>query len=417
MKNFFKSNLLKSSSWILLGSIFSKGAMLLFGVLIARLYGDEIFGEYGLIKSTILTAVLFSSIGLNITINKSVSELNFTREILKIKLLAIQAIFITIIINLIFCAIIFIYSDKIVNVLFSSDHLSFFLKISAFTIFLFSVANVLEGILFGLKKFKIISKINIISGIITLTISSVITFYFNITGAIVSLILIQLYRVFHYHLALKKLSILRTIKINDIRKAYPLLKATFPISLQESIFAFSYLLINIIIVNNFSLGDLGFYTAALQWNSIILFVPVMLKNVFLSYLSSEKSDNFLIELKKMTLLTVIASIIPISIIFIFSDFIENIYGVSFIGLSSVLKISIFLTLFSAISNVLSQSLISLGLNWTLLIFKFVREILIIIFFYILIFLYGGFENIFYAGMLSYLVFIILVLICLKRKLI
>lgn len=417
LKKILASNLLKNSSWVLLGSFFNKGALLVFGVFIARIYGDEVFGEYGLIKNAILTTVIFSSIGLNITINKAVSQLNFTREKGKIQLLAIQGILFTIITNFIFCVVIFIYSDKISVFLFTSNHFSLLLKLSTFTIFFSSISNVQEGILFGIKRFKTISKVNVISGVMTLTISFAITFYFKITGAIFSLVLVQLYRVFHYHTSFKKLSILKTIRINDFKKkAYPLLKATLPISLQESIFALSYFFINIIIINNFSLGDLGFYTAALHWNSIILFIPVVLKNVFLSYLSSEKKESYLKELKKMIFITLIASLIPASIIFILSDFIENIYGATFIGLSGVLRISICLTVFTAISSILSQSLISLGLNWTLFTFKFIREVLMITLFYVLMYLYEGFENVFYAGILSYSFFIVIVLIAIKKKL-
>ena len=65
IKNRFRNSaLLKDSSWSLIGNIVGKGFSLIAGIVVARCLGKEVYGEYGIIKSTLLMIALFSSFGL-----------------------------------------------------------------------------------------------------------------------------------------------------------------------------------------------------------------------------------------------------------------------------------------------------------------------------------------------------------------
>lgn len=388
------------------GSIINKGALLIYGIFLARMFGDEFFGTYGLIKNAILTTIIFSSIGLNIAINKITAKLNFEIDNKRISMQISQAFFLVISINVIVVLLIYFNSGIVSQLIFTSDDLSSLLKISTIVILTNSISNFQEGVLYGLKEFKRISIANIVTGILTLTISVAVTFYTGMVGAILSLGLVQIIKISIYHKSISPLIKIEYLKKAYLKKIIELLNITIPISLQEIAFAASYFLINILIVKNFSVGDLAFYTAALHWNSIILFVPVVLKNVFLSHLSSKSKDSFNQELYQMLKLTFITSLIPALFFYLLTDVIEDTYGNSFLGLSEILRISILLTVFTSISNLLSQALISLSLNWTLFLLKFFREALIISLFYWLSLKGSGFENIFYVSMLAYLLFIL-----------
>ena len=388
------------------GSIINKGALLIYGIFLARMFGDEFFGTYGLIKNAILTTIIFSSIGLNIAINKITAKLNFEIDNKRISMQISQAFFLVISINVIVVLLIYFNSGIVSQLIFTSDDLSSLLKISTIVILTNSISNFQEGVLYGLKEFKRISIANIVTGILTLTISVAVTFYTGMVGAILSLGLVQIIKISIYHKSISPLIKIEYLKKAYLKKIIELLNITIPISLQEIAFAASYFLINILIVKNFSVGDLAFYTAALHWNSIILFVPVVLKNVFLSHLSSKSKDSFNQELYQMLKLTFITSLISALFFYLLTDVIEDTYGNSFLGLSEILRISILLTVFTSISNLLSQALISLSLNWTLFLLKFFREALIISLFYWLSLKGSGFENIFYVSMLAYLLFIL-----------
>lgn len=55
--------MLKDSFWALLGNLIGKGLPFVAGIFVARLLGSESYGEFGLIKSSLISIALFSSLG------------------------------------------------------------------------------------------------------------------------------------------------------------------------------------------------------------------------------------------------------------------------------------------------------------------------------------------------------------------
>lgn len=64
------SKLLTDSLWSLGGNVVGKGLALLADILVARFLGKDIYGEYGIIRNTILTIGVFSTFGLGYTATK-----------------------------------------------------------------------------------------------------------------------------------------------------------------------------------------------------------------------------------------------------------------------------------------------------------------------------------------------------------
>ena len=56
-----RSPLFKDSMWSLIGSTVGRGLSLIAGILVARFLGKEIYGEYGIIKTTLSNIEIFSS--------------------------------------------------------------------------------------------------------------------------------------------------------------------------------------------------------------------------------------------------------------------------------------------------------------------------------------------------------------------
>ena len=68
------SDLAKDSFWALFGNFIGKGLSLIAGIAVARFLGSEVYGEYGIIKSTLIMIAIFSSFGLGITATKFIAE-------------------------------------------------------------------------------------------------------------------------------------------------------------------------------------------------------------------------------------------------------------------------------------------------------------------------------------------------------
>ena len=69
------SRFLNDSFWALSGNVAGKGLALVAGIVVARLLGRDLFGEYGLIKSTLIGISILSTFGLGYTATKFVAEI------------------------------------------------------------------------------------------------------------------------------------------------------------------------------------------------------------------------------------------------------------------------------------------------------------------------------------------------------
>jgi O-antigen/teichoic acid export membrane protein len=74
-KDEISGRIVRSSFWALSGSVISKGFLLLSSILIARILGKSLYGEFGIIQSTINMFAVIAGFGLGVTSTKYVAEL------------------------------------------------------------------------------------------------------------------------------------------------------------------------------------------------------------------------------------------------------------------------------------------------------------------------------------------------------
>ena len=71
---------LSGSLWSLLGAIVSKGLIFVAWVLVARILGSDGYGQFGIIRSTVLMFTTFAGFNLGITASKYVAELKLNNK-------------------------------------------------------------------------------------------------------------------------------------------------------------------------------------------------------------------------------------------------------------------------------------------------------------------------------------------------
>ncbi|WP_165750500.1 oligosaccharide flippase family protein [Cellulophaga sp. Z1A5H] len=383
-----RNELLNDSFWAVFGNIFGKGLSLLSVILIARILGKDLYGEYGVIINTVISLTILGSFGLSYTSTKFVAELNRKDPTLLYAIINnIQKITIYFTLSLsIGC---FFLSEIIAVDLLKEPKLSFLLKISTLYIVFNGLSRTQIGILAGLKQFKNLAKINGIIGVSSIILSVFLSYYFSIIGAIIAIILIQALNCFlNYRLIKKNIiknKIKRTINTKEI------LKFSFPVALQEAVYAILTWCFSLILVRYSNIGEVGLYSAAAYWSALILFIPGILRNVILSHMSTnlddEKKHNNI--LKTVLLINFTITFIISIIIYFSSDYIIKIYGENFVQLKNVLNISVFTTIFVSISNVYAQAYMSKNKNWTMLIFRLIRDSSILLISYYLININNG----------------------------
>lgn len=372
-----RSELLNDSFWAVFGNIFGKGLSLLSVMLIARILGKDLYGEYGVISNTVISLTILGSFGLSYTSTKFVAELSAKKKnLLYVVITNLQKM--TIYFTLILSVGCFFLSELIANDILKEPKLSLLLKLSSSYIVFNGISRTQIGVLAGLKQFKNLAKINGIIGLSSIVFSVILSNYFSIIGSVIALILIQVLNcVLNFRLIN---SLVEKNKSSHTVSTKEILKFSFPVALQEAFYAILTWCFSLVLVRHSDIGEVGLYSAAAYWSALILFIPGILRNVILSHMStnlddSKKHNNIL---KTVLLINFIITFVVSIIIYFLSDYIILIYGDNFVQLKNVLNVSVFTTIFISISNVYAQAYMSKNKNWTMLVFRIVRDLSILL---------------------------------------
>lgn len=382
-----KSKIFRDSSWAVLGNGFGNGLLLLAGIIIARLLGRDLYGEYGLAKTTILCISGFATFGLGISSTKYVAKAmcedpKHLRSIINSSLI-ITCLFSSLI------AICLYWFAPILSAYLLDSQLEGTLKMLGIIIIVKALNTTQAGILAGVKMFDTLAKNNIVASSLMVVSCVPFTYYWGLYGALSSLFLSQLLT-----------SIFNQYYINNLIKQYPqcgsnwpyikeLTSFSFPIALQDSSFTICNWLGILILTKYSSVGEVALYSAAAQWNAVVLMIPSLLTNVILSYLSSTDGIEHKRTVVFMIRMNLICTVIPLILLYILSDYIVALYGEDFASMKIVLLVQVSSTVFECCSSVLRSEFISRGRNWLIFSLRTVRDICQIYVIYLLLRLYAG----------------------------
>lgn len=367
----------KDSSWAVIGSAMGKALSLVAGIVIARMLGADVFGEYGMIKSTLAYVATFSTFGLGYTATKYIAQCkpNDTDSIHKI---IVSSIRITIATSGIMAILLLLFANR----LSVEPHLIPVLRYTALIIIFNAVNTTQLGLLSGFKDFKTIAVNNTIVGITTFVLGTLLTYFFGLDGAVTALFTSTVIQCLLNHLAVRRhyRSIAKSHRHSSFSERLPITKEllvfSLPIALQECVYASSNWLRMLVLVKLAGYDELGLYTASNQWFIMILFIPGVLRNVILSHLSSSADDmeHHAKTFDTMLKINIVATLIPAMVIAIASPLICHIYGESFDGFLVVLLIAIATSIFGCIAGIYTQEFISRGKNWIILWAYIIREV-------------------------------------------
>lgn len=366
----------RDSFWALFGSVIGKGLSLLGGILVARLLTKDIYGEYGIIKNTLYYIAVFSTFGLGFTSTRFISMCRRSSPD-KVYTIIHTTKLITFVTSTIIALLLLIFASPVANYL-DAPHLSTPLRVVSIAIILNAFDTAQLGMMAGFGAFKENARNAAISGVINFISTLILTILYGLIGSVVALAL-----------SFAVSCILNHISINRLLKDYPmiiverrrtvkqLLSFSLPIALQESLYSLTHWMSVVIFVKLAGYGELALYSAASQWQAVILFIPGVLRNVTLSHLSGNTHDIIGHSSTVLTMLKVnfFSSFLPFVIIIFLSTFISSFYGDSFNDLPIVLILSVAIAIPNCLSNVYSQELISRGDNWFLFWVRLLKDVL------------------------------------------
>lgn len=378
-----RSKLVSDSFWSIFGNGLGSGLLLLAGIIIARFLGSDLYGEYGMVKSTMFYIASFSTFGLGITSTKYVAQFSkdkkeYVKEIIS------DSLKITFWSSLILSFFLVAFARPLSEWL-DSPGLTTPFQYLGLIIICRSINMTQVGILGGIKNYRASAINAFISGLSMLIICVPLTFYFSINGALISLLISQIINCILNYISIKyiilKLSFQQ--KGNFIKE---LLVFSFPVALQESTYFIGHWGGLLILTKLSSINEVGLFSAASQWNAMILFIPSTLYNVVISHLSSnlDSSNNQIKIMKIMLAVNFISTLVPFIMVWICSGWIESFYGTSFKGMGNILTVLVCSSIFTCCSNVFRSQFIAHGKNWLLLFIRTFKDCIFLITAFILI---------------------------------
>lgn len=367
-----KSVLFKDSFWAVFGNGMGYALLLLSGIFVARFLGKDLYGQYGVVKSTMFYFASVATFGLNFTSTKYIADFK-KNNISQIKAISKGALNITLFISIGFALMLIVCADAIASYLNEPELKQSFQILGMIVVFK-SLSTTQFGLLAGFGVFKTIARNNIISGIVQFVVCVLMAYMYGLKGALGGLLFSQ---IFTY--------VINYFSIRLILKGFPqqnnhnytgeLIRFSLPIALQEIVNTICKLAGVFLITKLSSVGELGLYSATTQWEVCVSFMPILLSNVILSHLSNSINDNKRHNrtMKIMLLINFIFTLIPAIFVYIFSVWIVSWYGPTFIGMGSILNMIMLATIFNCCSNVFRAEFISIGKNWQFFCIRFLRE--------------------------------------------
>lgn len=375
MNRLLKSKLINDSFWALFGNIVGKGLALAAGIIVARFLGKDIYGEYGIIRNTLMSLTIFSTFGLGYTATKYVAEYKNSKPEY-IKIILKYCINITLIVSGIMALLLLISANYISENILNAPHLTIPLRLVAVWIVFNAVTTTQIGFLAGFNEFKGMTRVNTITGVATFITSLVFTYLWKLEGALIALLISQILNWYLNLILVKKhKSKLFSDELSKKNLIKEIINFSFPVALQEATYSITTWLTSLILIKLSGYGQLGLFSAAMQWNAIILFIPGILRNVILSHLSeSVNNQKQHIRVLKLTLFINFLVTFTLSVsVFFMAGLIVGFYGPTFLGLKEVIRFALIITIFSSLSNVYTQAYLSKGKSWLIFLIRFIRD--------------------------------------------
>jgi O-antigen/teichoic acid export membrane protein len=188
--NSLQAKISKGIAWSFLGTLISKGSMLIAFAFVARLISIEEYGQVGVIRNAIGTFAAFSVMSFGITATKYLAIYKDTDVIRAEKILTFTRSFVLVSSIMISIGIYF-FADLIALKMMNNPTLTYYVQLSSIAIFFTALNGYQNGLLAGLEKFKELSMINVVNGFLTFPILIISAYFWQVSGIIIGLMVIS----------------------------------------------------------------------------------------------------------------------------------------------------------------------------------------------------------------------------------
>jgi len=283
------SRLAKGVFWSMAGSVISRGLMFCATVLVARMLGKTVYGELGMIQSTVGMFGIFAGFGLSLTATKHVAEFRESDPRRAGRIIGLSWLVASVTGGLMALALL-IFAPWLAENTINAPHLTNVLRISALILFINALNGAQTGALSGFEAFKTIAHVNLLVGLLSFPVMVLGAYYWGLTGAVWALAINLCFNWLWNHLALRKEANKYQVPLtfNGSAKELPILwNFALPATLSGIMVTPANWICRAMLTNQPNgYDEMGILTAALLFQNLLAFAGNMLSAPLLSMVSS-----------------------------------------------------------------------------------------------------------------------------------
>ena len=346
--------------WSFSGTAMGKLCLLVAGILCAHLLKQEVFGQLGMIRSTLNIFIVFGASGIGVTATKLIStyRTNDIPRLLCMTRLTFRLAWVMALVLMVFC---FVLARPIARHILHAEHLTFELQIASLLLLFSILYGVQNGVLTGLEQFKIMARNMFVGSFLEAVLMVAGAYFWGLTGAIVGLG-IGLGALFWVnHLSIKKHYAQYVV---GERQSTHTLNDCIPATLSALMVTPTFWGIRTILLQHDGYNSLALFEAADQWKVMMLFIPTAISQMVLPILTSIRQQR---QQFRHVLLANIALIVGISsmitrVVLLLGGPIMQLYGKGFSDKMPLVYLALS-NIFSAYSNIIEMSIYSKNKMW------------------------------------------------------
>lgn len=390
--------IVSGSFWVILGTIASKVLVFAATMIVARILAKDVYGQLGIVRSTIQLFVSLSAFGVGAMATKYIAQYRKSSKIETAKIYCIANIFV-LCMAVISCTVLILTADTIAINRLKTPELATDIRIAGVILFFTLLNGAQTGSLSGFEDFRRISFSNMVMGVSEVVLLCGGAYLWGLHGAVmgfgITYLIAFLYNGYYIRKHLREEQIdyiegLKALKLADFRI---LLSFSIPLAATSWVQASVYWWMKTVVVNYAGFADMANYDVGEQWKIQIMFIPAILSTVLLPILSSV-NDNETDRKKAIRInyyINVTTTLSLSLLIVLFGSLILKLYGPSYNN-PLPLYILACTTVFDSISNVYGTALISANKVPLTLISNIIWAIVLLICFYSIVRIQWPFEN-------------------------
>lgn len=363
--------------WSGIGSAIFQILTVVGSVLTAKLLGPDLFGEYGVVQTTVATITSFIGSAISLTAAKFVAERSEGGSS-GVSHVASNLLGLSALIGALGTIGVVLAAPAISHRAFNSATLAGPLRLGAIAMLCSLVASTQAGVLVGLGQFRRQAYVNVARGLVFVIATLLLTRRFGLTGAIISFVLVNVCWVVGNQIEISQFC--RISFSEMLVRPWELWRRlgsfSLPALLQATVSPVAiWLTTSVLGRRPGGLHELGIFNAANLWRYAILFVPLATSQPLLTFLARARAAGDVALYRRRFLggvvLGMAAVIAAVIVVLLGNELIVGSYGAKFDEARKVLPVVVLGSALAAYAIIASPLIYTLDHMWAGVVFNMI----------------------------------------------